>query len=313
VSSSSTDAETIAVQQPRLSVNVVSINGEVLLSQCLSALTAQVKPDVVEVLVVADWHRSGGTPNERLKRRFPDVRWIEAPAGCTVPRMRSLAMNASRGEIVALLEDDCVVETGWCDAVLDAHCTTDIAIGGAVEPGPYRRALDWAVYFCEYGRFMLPLPSDGSGALPGNNVAYKRSVLSRLPAVCRDGFYDVPAHWAWQQAGLPMRCVATVVVRNVNSWSLEHVTNSPYHHGRAFAAQRFADVPVWRRAAFGVLALFLPVLKVVRIVRDTFHRRRLVWRLVQALPLIALFTTSWSVGESVGCMFGPGNSPSKWR
>ena len=301
------------MQTPRLSVTVVSINTEALVTRCLTALMAQAKADVVEVLVVADWHRSGGTPDERLKRRFPDVRWIGAPEGCTVPRMRSLAIAASRGEIVALLEDDCVVEDDWCRTVLDAHRTPDLAIGGAVEPGPYHRGLDWAVYFCEYGRFMLPLTPNGDAALPGNNVAYKRAALTQLPRGCQDAFYDVQVHWAWQKAGLPMRADPALVVHNVNSWSLGHVTHVPYHHGRAFAGQRFAALPAWRRVVLGVLCLPLPVLKVWRIVKDTVRRRRLLGRLVQALPWIALFTTSWSLGEGMGCVFGPGDSASKWR
>ncbi len=313
VSDSSTDTGALGAQPPCLSVTVVSINSEALLTRCLVALTAQAAHDAIEIFVVADWHRPGGAPSKRLRSRFPGVQWIEAPEGCTVPRMRSLAMDASRGEVVALLEDDCVVEDGWCRTLLAARGAPEVAIGGAVEPGPYRRALDWAVYFCEYGRFMLPLPSNGDPALPGNNVAYKRSALRQLTEGCEDGFYEVFVHWAWQKAGLLMRAEPALVVRNVNSWSLAHVTHSPYHHGRAFAAQRFADLPAWRRTGLGLLALLLPVLKVGRIVKDTVRRRRLVGRLVQALPLIALFTTSWSVGESVGCMFGPGNSPSKWR
>jgi hypothetical protein len=301
------------MQTPRLSVIVVSFNGEALLTRGLAALTAQATPDAIEIVVVADWHRPGGAPSEPLRSRFSEVQWLEAPDGCTVPRMRWLGMQASQGEIVALLEGDCVVENGWCRAVLDAHRANDVAIGGAIEPGPYARALDWAVYFCEYGRFMLPLPSGRDVVLPGNNVAYKRSALSQLPTGSADGFHEVFVHWAWQAAGLPMRADPALVVRNVNSWSLAHVTHVPYHHGRAFAGQRFAALPAWRRAAMGLLSLPLPVLKVWRIVRDTVRRRRLLGRLVQALPWIAVFTTSWSIGESVGCLFGPGDSASKWR
>jgi hypothetical protein len=299
---------------PRLSVVVVSFNAEAVLVRCLGALTAQARSGDIEILVVRDFERAGGRPSIAEDERCPHVRWVKANAGCTVPRMRWLAIDESRGAIVALLEDDCVVEPGWVEAVIAAHRTPDVAIGGAVEPGPYTRALDWGVYFCEFGRFMLPMRRGARIALAGNNVSYKRAALSRVPAQPDGGFYEVLAHWAWEEQGLPMRAEPSVVVRNINRWPLGYVTRVPFHHGRTFAAQRFADSPRSRRAVLGLLALGgLPLVKVARIARDAVVRRRLLGRLVQGLPWIVVFSVSWSIGECVGCLFGPGDSPSRWR
>lgn len=38
-----------------------------------------------------------------------------------------------------------------------AHESSDLIVGGAVDPMPQRSLVDWAAYFCEYGQFMLPL------------------------------------------------------------------------------------------------------------------------------------------------------------
>jgi hypothetical protein len=59
--------------------------------------------------------------------------------------------------------------------------------------------------------------------------------------------------------------------------------------------------------------LGLPVLKVARIMSDAISRRRLLGRLALALPWIGVFVVSWSAGEVAGCLWGPGNSPSRWR
>ncbi len=295
-----------------LSVVVIAINGPRTLEECLDALVEQSRERGVEILVVMDAAKVES--HRGVRERFPEVRWLDASPLSTVPQMRSLAIAQCRRDIVALLEDDCVVEPGWCDAVIEAHRGHDAAIGGAVEPGRYRRALDWAVYFCEYGRFMRPLRRQPHIALElaGSHVTYKRSMLMQALGGA-GGFHDMFVHLAWHESGIPMRTEQTLVVRNVNSWVLKHVTSVPYHHGRAFAGQRFLRRPVWWRAAAGCLALALPALKVARVIRDTIACRRFTGRLVQALPWIVVFMTSWSLGEVVGSFRGPGISPSRWR
>ena len=308
MNSSSTDATRAATAQ--LSVVIVSLNRASLLTRCLDALVPQATSEI-EILVVRGTASDGGTI-DTLRASFPRVRWLEAEAGCTVPRMRTLGIDSSRGDIVGLLEDDCVAEQGWCRAALAAHATSDVAIGGAVEPGPYTRALDWAVYFCEYGRFMLPLPNPPM-ALAGNNVTYKRAALNRVSSQWRDGLFDVFVHWAWQQEGQPMSNEERMVVRNVNSWSRSHVTSVPYHHGRAFAGRRFERRSTSRRIAFALLVPLLPVVKVARVAGDTIRRRRLFGPLIRAFPWLVLSTICWSIGEGVGALAGPGGSESRWR
>lgn len=305
--------DTDAAPRPRLSVVVASFNDGALLIRCVDALVAQADSAKVELLVVRDAERSDGFDRAAAESRFPHVRWIEGPPGSTVPRMRSLGIAASRGEVVALLEDDCLVQEGWCDAAMGIAEDQCVALGGAVEPGPYTRTLDWGVYFCEYARFMLPVPRVQSPPLPGNNVAYKRSALAPLPADAREGFQEVFVHAEWRRAGLATRATDALVVQNVNSWPLRHVTAVPFHHGRAFAARRFQTKGILVRVAIGLMTLGLPVLKIFRLFRETISRGRLVGRMVLALPWIVAFTTSWSIGEAIGCVFGAGTSASRWR
>ena len=293
-----------------LSVVVVSFNGPRNLVTCLTALVPQAQSTGAEVLVAANWWSTAGT-DAALTDMFPTVRWVHAPDLTTVPILRRLGISASCGAIVALLEDDCEVLPGWCAAVLKAHQSNATAIGGAVEPGLYTRGLDWGVYFCEYGRYMLPLAGRPTADLACNNVSYKREALDTLPADV--GLYDVFVHRAWLSEGRILRSDATLVVRNTNLWTSRHVTVVPFHHGRAFGGQRSARWSPVFRAGVSVLALFLPLLAAARIMTTVVRRRRHLMRLVQALPWIALFTASWSIGESAGYLLGPGDSPARWR
>ena len=297
---------------PRLSIVIASSNDDRLLAQCIAALAPQVIPDDVELCVVRASDRSSTIDRTRLKADVPSLHWIDAPVRSTVPRLRGLGIAASRGEFVAMLEDDCIVNSDWCRHAA-AGPGAAVAMGGVVEPGAYQRGLDWAVYFAEYARFMRPAALTPSAPLPGNNVVYSRRALLDLPAESQADFREAFVHSGWQRDGKQTTVSDALVVHNVNSWSTEHLTSVPFHHGRAFAGQRFEGRSPLVRAGFAVLVPGLPLLKVARIMAETLRRRRLVGPLLRALPGIAVFTTSWSAGELVGCLRGPGNSPSRWR
>jgi len=297
----------------KLSALVVSFNAPAILERCLVSLEQQTLGEGVEVLVVRDWD-AHQDERQMLQHRFRNVKWIEALQSCTVPKMRRLGIAQSRGEVIALLEDDCVVPENWCDAVLTAHQSPYVAIGGAVEPGNYTKGLDWGIYFCEYVRFMQPFEGDVR-ALPGNNVSYKRAALLELlqDRADEEGFYEVFVNWALQQAGQPLKADPALVVHNVNSWKFSNIFNVPFHHGRGFAGMRLAGKSWWRRLPFLGLALVLPLIQVGRITKQVLTRKRYVLRLVQALPGIVLFSISWSAGEFVGYLLGSGKSLEYWR
>jgi hypothetical protein len=296
------------MMDPSLSVVVVSINTLALLRACLEALAAQAD-STVEVIVVRD-SDTRGTFDPADRQRFPFVRWVDAPSAATVPQMRALGVRSSRGAVIALIEDDCEVAEGWCRNTLDAHRGPEVAVGGPVDPGPYTRLRDWAVYFCEYGRFMSPLPP--TARLAGTNVSYKRAAIVEVLKAGQD-LNDVFLHWTWASESRPMRGDDRLIVRNINAWRPEHLTVVPYHHGRAFAARRFAHVRGWRRWALAGGTAFLPGLQLARMIATVLRRQRHVGNFVKAIPGIVLFSASWSAGEMAGCLFGDAGSASRWR
>ncbi len=303
---------------PVLSVVVVSFNGASLLERCLTAIEQQTVRDDIEVVVVEARGAHHSVASD-LRCRFPRMRWLSDPRAETVPQLRNLGIARSRGKVVALLEDDCIAPETWCRSLLDAHRGPCAAVGGAVEPGHFGTAFDWAMYFFEYARFMPPVPAGDTRALPGTNVSYKRAALAELaqggievPGQ-GDGFYEVFVHRALRQRGHRLRLDPALAVCNVNSWAPREVLISRFHHGRSFAAMRVAGRTLRTRIPLLGLAMLLPVIQTARIMKEVIVRRRYLWRAGRALLWIVLLTTSWSLGEFVGYLAGPGNSLSRWR
>lgn len=293
---------------PKLSVVIVCLNNLIVLDRCLAALTAQARSCDMEILAVGRW--DGEQSVRDLRLRYPAVVWLSVPDTYTVPLMRTQGITHSQGEVIALLEDDCVVNDGWCQAVMRAHQRAYDAIGGPIEPGNYQRRLDWAIYFCEYARFMSPF-SGRVSALPGNNVSYKRGLLSQVRE--DEGFYEVFFHWQLQQAGKTLWAEPGLAVSNVNHWSWRHVSAVPCHHGRAFAGMRALNFAQGRRCLYAGLSLALPLVKTIRVAREVIARKRYIQQFFFALPWILLFMLNWSLGEFRGYLLGAGNSAEQWR
>lgn len=292
---------------PALSVVVVSFNGDKLLEKCLAALVSQPGSEHIEVHVIS-------------KKRHPDVLtgngrptpvyWHEVTGTTTIPMMRRLGIEKSNAELLALLEDNCLVGPKWLQAVLAGHKSRHPAIGGPIEPGNFSRGLDWGVFYCEFARFLAPF-SGVVKALPGNNVSYKKEVID--PAHTTEGFYEVFFHENLRKTGNELFANSDMMVRNVNSWRFEDCSVSPFHHGRAYAGQRFGTKYSTRRLVYGLLALLLPIVKTFRTLRDIHSRKRKELPLLKALPWIIIFHSCWSAGEFVGYFAGPGDSIGKWR
>ena len=297
----------IVIADPRLSIIVIALNAIGLLERCLEKVAEEME-EQIEVLVVGRW--SDEVERERLRASFPRMRWLAAPPDANVPLMRNLGVQHSRGELVALLEDDCLVGDGWARRVVDAHGARYVAIGGPVDPGDYKRSLDWGIYFCEYGRFMSPF-SGTVPFLPGNNVAYKREEL--LASLDERGLYDVYLHEQWMSEGRTLLADPHLSVTNINRWSYRHATLVPFHHGRTFGAMRVAEKKLPHRFLYAAIALILPLLQPLRRLRDVLRRRRHLRHFFYALPWVVLFYSSWAFGEFLGYLTGAGGSASRWR
>lgn len=291
-----------------LSVIVVSAGRGDTLSRCLDALLPQARAMGAEVLVV---RRPGDGSRERLVAAHPEVAFVDATAEDNVPRMRARAIRQAAGSIVALLEDDCVVGEGWGKVVLAAQAAGHTVAGGPIEPDLYPSSLDRAVFLCEYGRFMSPFRGEVA-ALPGNNVSYRRPlVLEWLEGRNENGFLEVFAHHDWRARGIRLFADEGMAVRNIGRWTVETVTRTAFHHGRAFAGQRF-EPGAGSRLAFAAGSPLLPLLKTLRVAGEALARPGQAGSLVRALPWIIVFHTSWAWGEMLGYLFGPGRSADRW-
>ena len=172
------------IEEPRplLSVVIAATDSPSAVADALRALEGQA-PGRIEVIVVEDFEAfCPPLPEGEGRQTFePPVRYLTAPPGSGVPRLRRLGLEAARGRVVAFTEDSCLAEPGWADAWLSAFDDPGLVAGsGVVEHDDDAPALDWAVVFCEYAPFLGATPDAPPARLAGNNFAALREVALRL-------------------------------------------------------------------------------------------------------------------------------------
>lgn len=292
-----------------LSVVVAAAHSRAGLEACLISLKDQVTGGEIEVIAVCNCCEGVA---HSIEEAFPFVRLIEATPGTTVPELRTLGIHAATGSIVALLEDNSIVEPTWCRAIRRAHADSHAIVGGSVERAGRHRPVDWAVYFYEYGKYMLPCVEGASATLSGNNVSYKRTLLQEVQDEFSDGFFEAFLHERLRGQGRMLYMAPDAVVYHTRNYQVGEVLVQTFHHGRHYAGRRVAAASVLTRLGFVAGSMLIPVILPMRIAWRTFQKRRRLRELASAFPYLILFMTSWACGECIGYLFGEGESVKQW-
>jgi hypothetical protein len=306
--------------KPELSIVIAIIaGGRAALSACLASLEPHARVHRLECIVPYDDRLDGLV---ELAARFPWVYFFDARAEVDAAQygdssrehhdiLRAMGLRQARGKVVALLEDHATPSPDWCPAVLEAHRGPEAAIGGAVENG-INRVLNWAVYYCDFGRYQNPVPGGPAEFLSDSNVSYKREALAQVKDRWYDAFHETSVNWELRRRGELLRLEPRMVVYQTRQGlRFLPALRERYVWGRSFAGTRARELGLPRRAVFVVLSFFLPVVLTWRIVRQAVAKRRYLDRLVLALPLILLLETIWSFGELVGYITGGTGGPGR--
>jgi hypothetical protein len=257
--------------------------------------------------------RLGGEVPGVVQARFPQVRLLPVPAGTTIPMMRHLAFQEATGDAVAVIEDHVLVPPEWGRQLLDALGKGHDVVGGPIVNAATGRLLDWATFLCEYSACLPPLPAGPADWIPGNNVAYRRTVLERFGAVTAEGKWENRLHDALRAAGVVLVCDPGIVVGHKKHFGFGEYLSQRYLYSRSYAGARVLGAPWLQRLATGAAGFLLPPLLLLRIQRSLAAKGVGLGMRLKTLPFIAVFAVSWGLGEVVGYWFGAGDALARVR
>lgn len=292
---------------PAISVVIASVNGLPSIAECLDCLVQQEGNIGYEVLVM---DRCDEKTRQEIRRRFlqPEIELVEVPGRPSIPKLRAMGIARARGQLIAILEDHCNVPLGWFRAIIRLHEAGYEVMSGPVENAAVDRIVDWAVFFCEYARFMAPIPGGTVDEIAGNCAIYSRQVLDRVGPELREEVWEPFLHARMKELQIPFYCDPALTVAHKKEFGFWYFLSQRYHYSRSFAGMRMRTAPFWKRMAYAGGCVLLPAILFGRMTKTVFEKGRHRLKFLFAAPVIAVFLISWAWGEAVGALFGTGDS-----
>jgi hypothetical protein len=297
-----------------LTIIIAVVGGKEFVRRCLAALNAQVNFATTEVIVPYDtWSAEVGD----LAGEFSQVSFHcidDLCAASSAPatfrqhhlfdRRRAVGLSLARGRLVAMTEDYVVPAEDWLEQICRAHEQPYAVIGGAIE-NSVDRPLNWALYYCDFGRYGDPLQPGEAEYASDVNIAYKREALAAVRDVWCGDYHETTVNWALRSRGETIFLDPRMIVYEQRSKiTLLQALRERVEWGRIFAETRISTCSLWRLVYYVAGTSVLPVLLILRVFRHMLRQRRSARQFAQTIPLAACLLVAWSWGEFVAYFGG---------
>ncbi len=293
---------------PALSVVIPAVNGWPDLNRCLAAIEAERADVDLQVLVP---ERCGESVRREAGQRYPWAQLIPVPLDTSIPQMRAIAFRKASAPTVVVIEDHIIVPRGWANAMLNAVSPEARVVGGGLVNAATDGVVDWAAWLCEYNHLAGPMPAGRVEGIHGNHTAYDRALLNEHMNVAESGQWEDALHAAMKQSGVVLWSRPDIVAGHEKHYSVGEYLAQRFYYSRAYAAMQTKNAGAARRLASGLFAFALPPVLFLRIVSRVWKGGLYREHLLGSLPLLALFVSSWGLGEVAGAWFGDGGALAK--
>lgn len=298
-----------------LSVLITVVSGTQSLRRCLAAVRPQLDFGRMEIIVPYDqWSRDVGD----LVAEFPEVHFhfiddLGMASSENVPahshrlhdRRRAVGLGLATGRVIAMTEDHAVPADDWCRQILAVHEQPHAVIGGAID-NAVDRPMNWALYYCDFGRYGTPLRCGDAKYASDVNLAYKRVALEAVRDVWRDAYHETNVHWTLRsRRAIIFLDSRMLVYQHRPPIGLGQAYRERMEWGRVFAETRVAEEGFWRSVWYAAGTPLLPLLLLLRVARHMSRQGRSASQMTKTLPLAMCLLTGWAWGELLGYLAGP--------
>jgi glycosyltransferase involved in cell wall biosynthesis len=302
-------SESMQNPRPRLSVIIPSYNARATIGDCLESLRNQAANERIEIIVVDSGTDGTGA---FVEERFPFARTYRFAERKFCGAARNWGVSQARADVVAFFDADCTASPTWVRAVLKAHESPDLVIGGAIATDLRGGVVSWAAFFCEFSQWMPNRPAGKMADVAGANMSYKRAALDGIGSFL-EGTYcsDTEFHWRLAARGHIPRFDPTILVTHHSITDLGRFLQHEYLHGRDFGRvrARYWCWPPRKKALYVATGFLIPWKLLAQIAWRTVRNGAYFPRFLASLPALILGLHAWVLGECSGYLWAAQPEP----
>lgn len=228
----------------------------------------------------------------------------------TSNKWRAIGIRAASAPVVVMAEDHSFPDPGWAEALLAPDWSRFAVVGPVIQNANPRSMMSWANLLLEYGPWL-----EGAGGgevieLPGHNSAYRRDLLISYG----DNLEQIFEVESVVQRDLRARGHALFLQSAARTHHLNFSRLAPslllrVNGGRSFAGHRVLGWSATKRILYAAGSPLIPFVRFVRVLRFLAQSDRYRYLLPQVIPALALSLAEDGLGEFLGYITGPGESP----
>jgi glycosyltransferase involved in cell wall biosynthesis len=285
--------------------------------KALDALYEQTIIDQIEIIVAdlgaKDCPPFISAPNIRISI-------IPMPKNTSWASARMAAVQRATGEIIAFIEDHSFARSDWAEHVVRTFEGPWAAVGYSVVNANPTTYISRGGVMADYILWMSPVHNGKTELLPGNNVSYRRDLLTQFgDRLKNDLGIDFNIHEELQRQGYEFAMSTKAQIAHQNYDRLSGLIQANYHYSKMLAANRISlhNWGLFKQVVYVVATPFgSPFIRIMRIIKSLRGRQPLVRPFISALPVIFITFFCSAVAESLGYLLGAGQSAedfNKWE
>lgn len=168
----------------KLSFVIPAWNEERYIRPCLASITREAAKSEqdIEIIVV---NNASEDRTRQIALEFPDIVIVDEPRK-GLPQARQAGFLASRGDLIANIDADCLLPSSWITKVYGEFALDDglVALSGPYEYYDLSRLTNYSVrayYLLAYGLHLIAHHVVGKGAvMQGGNFVLRRAALEKI-------------------------------------------------------------------------------------------------------------------------------------
>jgi glycosyltransferase involved in cell wall biosynthesis len=280
---------------PFVTIIVPTRDRYALLRQCLEALGGLDYPRERYKVVVVDDGSRDETRERMLQEETSGLRhaYIRLDGEQGVSAARNRGLSEAEGDLVAFVDDDCVVEQDWLKLIAEAFSVFPDAgaVGGSVL-NPHDTPVGWASYILEFSTWFPIGKVRRIRDIPACNIAYRRSDIAGMSfrdmgkdAVYEDSIFNYQLRARGKAIIFDPR-IKVHHYRSEDRLRRDGFLKSQQRYGRGFIRGGYEVHGVWGKLLLRVPVLNLICFRLVFVFMRCLKSQVFLKRFILLLPLI---------------------------